>query len=204
MKDEAKNLLYKSAAVYNLVMRLLYGRHYASRCTRIAEFIPAGATVLDLCCGSAVLYHRHLRQKSVNYTGLDINSRFVDALTERGIRGIAWDLRSSTALPRADFVVMQGSLYHFLPQSSLVIDRMLAAANKQVIVAEPILNLASSKVPVISLIAGLLSGPVVAAKPQRFTEETLDRFFKIYSANIKQSFKIAGGREKVYVLEKGA
>jgi SAM-dependent methyltransferase len=203
MKDEAKNLLYKSAGIYNLVMRVLYGRHYASRCTRIAELIPAGSTVIDLCCGSAVLYHHHLRQKAVDYTGLDISSRFVDALTKRGIRSLVWDLHSDTPLPRADVVIMQAALYHFLPNASRVVDRMLEAASKQVIIAEPIRNLATSNVPIISGIAGRLSGPVVATNPQRFTEETLDRFFMAYAVNVKQSFKIAGGREKVYVLEKG-
>ena len=201
MKDEAKNLLYKSAGVYNLVMRVLYGRQYASRWTKIAELIPAGSTVIDLCCGSAVLYHRHLRQKSVDYTGLDISSRFVNALTERGVKSLVWDLREDTPLPRADVVVMQASLYHFLPHASRVVDRMLEAAHRQVIIAEPIHNIATSNVPIISAIAGRLSGPVVATNPQRFTEETLDRFFMAYAANVKQSFKIAGGREKVYVLE---
>jgi len=177
VKDEAKSLLYKNAAVYNLVMRLLYGRHYASRCTRISQLIPAGSTVLDLCCGSAVLYHRHLRQKSVAYTGLDINPRFVKALEERGIPGILWDVRSNAALPGADFVVMQASLYHFFPNASRVIDRMLEAARKKVIIAEPIQNLATSKLPIISAIAGRLSGPVVSSIPQRFTEATLDRSF---------------------------
>jgi hypothetical protein len=98
---------------------------------------------------------------------------------------------------------MQAALYHFLPNASRVVDRMLEAASKQVIIAEPIRNLATSNVPIISGIAGRLSGPVVATNPQRFTEETLDRFFMAYAVNVKQSFKIAGGREKVYVLEKG-
>lgn len=203
MKDESKNILYKSAAVYNLAMRLLYGRHYASRGARIAEIIPAGSTVLDLCCGPAVLYHRYLREKSVDYTGLDINPGFVDALTSHGIRAYLWDLRSEAPLPRSDYVVMEAALYHFLPAASDVVDRMLAAANKEVIIAEPIRNLASSKVSVISAIAGRLSGPGVGTHPQRFTEETLDRFFDSYSAIVKDSFTIAGGREKVYVLEKG-
>jgi len=203
MKDESKNILYRTAIVYKLVMRLLYGRQYASRGTRIAEIIPAGSTVLDLCCGPAVLYHRHLRQKSVDYTGLDINPGFVDTLTQQGIRAYVWDLRSEGQLPRADYVVMQAALYHFLPAASDVVNRMLAAAAKQVIIAEPIRNLASSRVPVISAIAGRLSGPVVGTHPQRFTEETLDRFFDTYAAIVKDSFTIAGGREKVFVLEKG-
>jgi trans-aconitate methyltransferase len=204
MKDESRNLLYKSATVYKLIMRLLYGRHYGTRCTRIAELIPANSTVLDLCCGPAVLYHQHLRHKSVHYTGIDVSSQFVDALTKQGIPAILCDLRSNTALPHADYVVMQASLYHFLPNASHILDRMLHAARKQVIVAEPIRNLATSQIPILSTIAGRLSGPVVEASAQRFTEEGLDRFFRSYSTKVIQSFTIAGGREKVYVLDKSA
>ena len=98
---------------------------------------------------------------------------------------------------------MQASLYHFLPNASHILDRMLHAARKQVIVAEPIRNLATSQIPILSTIAGRLSGPVVEASAQRFTEEGLDRFFRGYSTKVVQSFTIAGGREKVYVLEKG-
>ena len=128
----SESFIYKSSSVYELAMLLLYGRHYASRYRAIAELIPAGSNVVDLCCGPALLYHRYLRAKSVQYTGLDINRAFIDRLTERGGSGQVWDLRSEEPLPPADYVIMQASLYHFLPDASPVVDRMLEAARKRV------------------------------------------------------------------------
>jgi SAM-dependent methyltransferase len=182
-------------------MRLLYGRYYKERDVAVAELIPAGSTVLDLCCGPAVLYRRLLRKKGVDYIGLDLSRFFVDALNKRGVRALVRDLRSNDSLPRADYVVMQSSLCYFLPEPYRVIDRMLEAANKAVIVSEPIRNLSTSKSPLISAIAVKLSGPG-GSQPQRFTEETLDKLFGSYSACLKRSFKIPGGREKIYMLEK--
>ena len=74
------SLIYRNASVYELAMLLLYGRHYASRYRAISELIPDGSSVLDLCCGPALLYHRCLRAKDVQYTGFDINSRFIEQL----------------------------------------------------------------------------------------------------------------------------
>lgn len=204
MKYESKNLLYRSATVYKLIMRMLYGQHYGTRCAKIAELIPAQSTVLDLCCGPAVLYHQYLCQKAVDYTGVDGSAQFVNALIKEGIPAILCDLRGDMPLPHADYVVMQASLYHFLPNVSRMLDRMLQTATKQVIVAEPIRNLATSEIPILSTLAARLSGPVQESSAHRFTEESLDRLFQNYSDRVIHSFKIAGGREKVYVLETSA
>ena len=84
--------LYRSALLYELLMIMLYGRHYAGRYRAIANLIPAQSSVLDLCCGPAVLYHRYLRQKSIGYTGLDLSGAFVKRLNQRGAHGQVWDL----------------------------------------------------------------------------------------------------------------
>ena len=196
----ATSLIYRNASVYELAMLLLYGRHYPSRYRAIAELIPAGSSVLDLCCGPALLYHRHLRTKAVQYTGLDINASFITRLIRRGGSGQVWDLRSEEALPAADYVIMQASLYHFLPDASQVVDRMLQAARKRVIIAEPIRNLATSNSRLLSMLGRLFTNPGTGEHSLRFTEASLDDFFSDYGSRVVESFTIAGGREKVYVL----
>ena len=181
-------------------MLLLYGRHFFSRCRSVAELIPEGTSVLEVCCGPATLYRRHLRQKRVRYTGLDINRQFVSRLARFGAAGDVWDVQRDPPLPQADYVIMQASLYHFLPDPTPVVDRMLAAAGKQVIVAEPIRNLADSCVPLLSAIARRHTNPGTGGQPLRFTEATLDAFFARYAQRVTRSFLIPGGREKVYVL----
>lgn len=194
------SLIYRSSSLYELAMLGLYGRHYPSRYRAIADLIPPGSSVLDLCCGPALLYHRYLRHKAVDYTGLDVNAKFIGQLTRRGAGGQIWDLRTASPLPQADYVVMQGSLFHFLPDAAAVVDRMLRAARKRVIIAEPIRNVASSKVRLVALAGKLLTNPGVGKHSDRFNEASLDQLFSSYSSSVVQSYLIPGGREKVYVL----
>jgi SAM-dependent methyltransferase len=200
----ATSLIYHSTLLYELVMMALYGRHYFARYRAVAGLIPAGSSVVDVCCGPATLYHRYLRPKGVRYTGLDLNDRFLRRLKRRGASGQVWDLRTGGPLPRADYVVMQASLYHFLPDPAPVVDRMLAAARARVVLAEPVRNLATSRVPVLAALARRHTDPGSGAAAGRFTEANLDKFFARYAERVREAFLIPGGREKVYVLAAGS
>src|SRR5713101_1249799 len=109
-------------------MVALYGRHYAGRYRAIADLIPSGSSVLDLCCGPGILYERYLRAKSVDYTGIDVNRCFLDRIGRLGARAIDRDLHEPGPLPPADSVIMQASLYHFLPDAAPIVERMIEAA----------------------------------------------------------------------------
>ncbi|OBH58706.1 class I SAM-dependent methyltransferase [Mycobacterium sp. E2479] len=194
------SLIYRSGVSYELLMRTLYGRHYAARFRAIAALIPEGATVLDVCCGPGTLYSRYLREKSVDYLGLDLNNGFIARLNDAGGRGEVRNLHADTPLPRADFVIMQASLYHFLPDPRAVVDRMLAAARNRVIVAEPVRNMTTSDNRVLAALGRRFTNPGDGAQAHRFTEATLDEFFRNYAPRVVQQSLIAGGREKLYVL----
>jgi SAM-dependent methyltransferase len=196
----AVTALYKSAFLYELLMVMLYGRPYSGRYRAIANLIPAQSSVLDLCCGPAVLYRRYLRQKSITYTGLDLSSTFIKGLNQRGAHGQVWDLQKKAALPAADYVIMQASLYQFLPDPQPVVDRMLGAARKQVILAEPVRNITSSKVAPLAFLGRRFTDPGDGQSAHRFTEESLDLFFSRYAPRLSKTFFIPGGREKVFVL----
>jgi len=200
----AASVIYSWPALYEAVMLLLYGRHYSARYRILADLIPAGSSVLDLCCGPAVLYHRYLRHKDVRYTGLDVSNRFIDRLRQRGAAAEVWDVGSAAALPTADYVVMQASLYQFLPDPSPVLHRMLQAARVQVIIAEPIRNLADSEVPLASALARRFTDPGNGPSARRFTEQSLIRFFQPYLPRCVRTFLIPGGRERIYVLHGSA
>jgi SAM-dependent methyltransferase len=195
------SLVYRSALAYESAMLLLYGRHYFGRYRAVADLIPDGASVLDVCCGPAHLFHRYLKRKSVQYCGLDVNAGFIRRLEQNGAEGRVCDIAGAEALPPADYVVMQASLYHFLPDAKPVVDRMLRAARRQVIVAEPIRNLADSRVPLLAWLARRQTDPGSGPQPHRFTEQTLDGLFAAYQPRVVRSFLIPGGREKVYALD---
>jgi trans-aconitate methyltransferase len=193
-------LVYRSSLGYELVMRLLYGRHYGDRLRAVAEHVPAGASVLELCPGPGALYTRHLRRRAGAYTGIDLNQRFVARLRKLGAHAIVLDLSQPSELPEADVVIMQASLYHFLPDANEIVDRMVLAAQLRTIVAEPIRNLASSAIPMLAAASRRTTDAGAGGHAQRFDEDSLDDLMARYADVTLAAFKINGGREKVFVL----
>jgi len=185
-------------------MRTLYGRHYADRMRAVAEHVPRGASVLELCCGPGTLYLAHLRHHVGSYVGLDVNAGFVERLRRRGVDARLEDLGDGRPLPRADVVLIQASLYHFLPDADRLVDRMVAAARERVIVSEPVRNLATSSIPGIGLLSRRAADPGVGGHADRFDERTLAELMHRYRERIICTFAIPGGRERVYVLAGGA
>ena len=199
----AASLIYRSAFIYESLMRVLYGSSYHERFQLIAGLIPENGSVLDVCCGPATLFHRYLKQKGVRYTGLDINQRFIDRLSAMGATGIVWNLEESRPLPRAQYVIMQSSLYHFLPDARPVLERMLAAAEKRVLLAEPIRNVADSQIALMAFLARKFTNPGTVDQANRFDEASLDALLRPYQqqGRVLESRLIAGKREKLYVLD---
>jgi SAM-dependent methyltransferase len=201
----SSSLVYRSSVGYELLMRVLYGRHYDDRMRAVAAEVPDGASVLELCCGPGTLYLRYLRARTSAYTGVDVNPRFVKQLRQRGVDARLLDLASSTGdLPAADVVVLQASLYHFLPAPERILDRMVAGAHDRVIVSEPVRNLASSDLPLVGRIGRRAADPGVGGHAHRFTEKTLADVMAGYDDRVLKSFLIPGGRERVYVLAAGS
>jgi trans-aconitate methyltransferase len=194
--------VYRNARTYEMVMFLLYGKHYFTRYHVLANLIESDASVLDLCCGPGILYERYLRTRNVSYTGLDINENFIRRVNRLGdrSRGMVWDLHENKPLPPADVVVMQASLYHFLPSPEDVVNRMLQAAKRKVIVAEPIRNWSTGNASLLKSLGKRLTNPGTGRHEMRFNEQTLDQFFARYSSSLLSSFVMPGGREKIYVI----
>jgi SAM-dependent methyltransferase len=198
------SIIYRRACVYEVLMRALYGRHYAARMSTVAGQVPASASVVELCCGPGTLYRRYLRERTSSYVGLDVNGGFVARLRGEGIDARRLDLATTAEpLPATDVAIIQASLYHFLPDAGRIVDLMLAAARQRVIVSEPIRNLATSELPLVGRLGRQAADPGVGGHGQRFTEQTLDALMARYSDRMIAAFPIPGGREKVYVLAGG-
>jgi SAM-dependent methyltransferase len=197
----AGRLIYHNALLYELLMLGLYGRHYGARYRAVATLIPDGSSVLDLCCGPGILFDRYLRPRSIDYTGIDVNPRFVARVNRLGGRGVLDDLGAGRPLPEGDTVVMQAGLYQFLPDPGPLVRRMLLAARERVIIAEPVRNLATSSNRALAALARRLTGPEPSASPARYTDASFDAFFARLGARVTQSFHVPGGREKVVVLD---
>jgi trans-aconitate methyltransferase len=200
---KSDGLLYRSVWIYELVILLLYGRHSLTRQQAVAELVPDGATVLEVCAGPGFLFRRQLKHRGVTYIGLDMSRRFVDAARRAGADARVWDVRDDRALPRADYVVMQASLYQFIPDAKQVLDRMLAAAQRAVIIAEPVRNLRHSRFGAARALAHGLTRTRDSSHPERFTESAFDELLAPYGDRVERVFLAPGGREKIALISAG-
>jgi SAM-dependent methyltransferase len=182
-------------------MRVLYGRYYAARDAAVAAHVPERASVLELCCGPARLYLRELRGRTPSYVGIDANAGFVERLRRLGVDARQADVATAD-LPRADVVVMQASLYHFLPQerAAAMVARMRAAALDRVIVSEPVRNLASSRLGVVARLAAGGAATAEGAHAQRFDAASLRALMAPFADAVLHAGPVPGGREHLYVL----
>lgn len=203
-RKQRTSLVYRSPLAYRVVMAVLYGPYYKARSRSVAALVPPGASVLELCCGPGTLFLGHLRAKGVRYRGFDLNPVFVGALRRHGVDARVRDVGEPTPLPPADVVLIQASLYQFLPDGGAVVDRMRAAARDTVIVSEPVRNLVSSRWGPVARIAARSASPGDREHPDRFTEASLDAFMAGYGDAVLESRMIPGGRDKVYVLRGAA
>jgi hypothetical protein len=194
-------LIYRSATAYALGMRVLYGRYYAGRDAAVAAHVPDGATVLELCCGPARLFREELQGRIGAYVALDASAHFVGRLRAQGVDARRCDV-ATTPLPGADVVLMQASLYHFLPDALAMVDRMRAAAGERVVLCEPVVNLATSDVPVLSRLAARGTATHDGAQAERFDEAALEAL--LAGVPVRHAEPVAGGREQLYVLEPAA
>lgn len=205
MRDPASvpALIYRSSLGYELAMLALYGRHYFARYEAIAKLIAPSSSVLDLCCGPAILYRRYLRQKAISYTGFDINELFIRKVIQAGAQGEIRDLLGEEDLPVNDYVIMQASLYHFLPNPEQVLRRMMAASKRALIISEPVRNLADSKSRFVRRLSGRMTSAGQGNEAHRFDEEALDAVLAKLDWRPTSAFFISGGREKVYLFIRG-
>lgn len=181
-------------------MRALYGHRFELRYSALARLIPDGAEVFEACAGDTYLYRHYLKQRGIRYRGSDLSPVFVAHARARGIDLVRHDL-AREPLPSADFVVLQASLYQFMPDPTPVVAKLLAAARVRLLVAEPIANLASSRLSLVRWLARRAVNPGDGHKPARFDERTLDAFFDAgFGARVERRQLVPGGREKIYSL----
>jgi glycosyltransferase involved in cell wall biosynthesis len=189
-----KSPIYWTGHGYDLVMRALYGRDYQAVYAAVAARIPDGASVVDICCGTARLHRDFLRARGCTYLGLDFNGDFIIHAQRRGVDA-RWFNVLTDPIPRADYVVMCSSLYHFGAEVDDVVDRMRRAAERAVIISEPVRNW--SDAPVVGGVAAALTNPGVGSFVRRFDLESFSALARKHGAELVHE---GGDRNAVAVL----
>lgn len=177
----------------------LYGRQYAELFKKLAGYLERNSSVIELCCGFGNFYISALKNRPVNYLGVDSNPVFVKSGVGNGFNIIERDINEFD-FPQSDYYIMISSLYHFYPHPETVISKMLAASSKLVIISEPVKNLLNSRFKLVSKLSLASTNEGKAKNSFRFTEASLDNLMKInFKENIVEEF--ATNRDKIYILK---
>jgi hypothetical protein len=195
-----RSLTYWHPVVYEMLMRVLFRENYNNRYVAISGLIEENVSVVDVCCGDCMIYN-FLKNKGVDYLGLDFNDTFVRWAGRRNIDARLFDILKDE-LPSADYVLMQAGLYQFAPDYEEVLGRLYRAARKYLIVSEPVVNYAGSDSRIMSILALLLNNPGDGIKKYRFNQEELRSALSPYKAEIVREFLSPGGREYICMIKK--
>jgi hypothetical protein len=191
--------IYWHPLLYSAAMKLSYGKKFEERYKALDKHIPAGCNLLELCMGDAYFYLKYLAKKKVNYSCADINPVFVNAAKQKGLRSTLLDASFDEIQP-SDFILMQASLYHFIPNQKEVIKKMIAAAGKQIIFSESVDNLSNSSSGLKSYLGEQLSKAKSGQSRIKFTGETLKETFAPFGNRISVWEETPDNREIIIVL----
>ena len=185
--------IYWNPTLYNLLMRIIYGKHFQRRYKMVLEEIGS-LSVLDVCCGDCFLANYIDRKK---YCGIDINPAFIAHGKKKGLHVSFLDVEKDD-WPSAECVVILASLYQFIPDHEKLLNKAFQVAQKRIVVSEPIYNLADSKNPLIVWVARRSTQPGTASSKERFNRDSLMMLYQKHKA-----VKIVdAGRELIGVFDK--
>jgi SAM-dependent methyltransferase len=127
-----KSLPYRFPQLYELGIKLLLKNTLSLRYTKIAQEIGKKNRVLDLGCGTALLY-QYLHE--CHYTGWDLNNSFVKYCQKKGLNVYKKDIFNFSDYPECDYIVLCDVIHHVVPRDELLLRE--AAKRAHVIVVEP-------------------------------------------------------------------
>lgn len=161
----------------------------------MSNLIPPRSSVVDICCGTCQIY-KYLRMKNIHYIGIDFNSIFIKNAQKKGIDCRMINIKHEE-IPKADFIIIQGSLYQFIPDHISILEKLFYSANRALIIAEPIKNHIQSNSKAISYLSRLLNNPGDGIKDQRFTVESLKKSIEKLPHNGIQEYLTPRGIEYI-------
>lgn len=200
--NQPSSPFYSHPLLYQALIRFLYRKNFNERYQLVADQIPAGASVADVCAGDAYLYFHYLKQKSVSYIALDNSRNFGKWAVNQGVDYRNFNLFNDD-IPVVDVVVMMGSLFQFKPSEKEVLQKMISSARHEVIITEPVSNLSSSHIGLVARLANRLTTPFEVPSHytgERFNEEQFVKFISSFHQLQKKEL-IAGGREMLAVFK---
>ena len=136
-----KSPYYWNATLHEILKRIIFQRRekradIMKRLEAVSNWVPHKASVVDVAAGTSRIYRQLLKNHVSNYLAIEINPSFVKKSKRLGIEVIQADIRHKP-VPTADVIIMMAALYHFKDRETEILDKLLFAALKRVIIVEP-------------------------------------------------------------------
>ncbi len=193
--------VYWHPKLYAFTMKKLYGTFYESRYSNLQKLIPDNCQLLEVCMGDLYFYEHYLKNKNIQYSCADVNPIFVNDAKQKNINSILIDILKDE-LPKSDYILIQGALYHGIPNQHDLIAKLLASANKQLIISECVKNVSNSSNGLVSALGAFMSKAKSGQSKIKFTNETLKESFSGFKNNIVKWIEPNDSMETIIVLEK--
>jgi len=188
--------IYRFPRAYDLLMLALY-KGNAARFDAVMSSIEPGARILDLCCGTGTLGRKLLDACPIAYHGIELNPGPVALARRRGLDVQQADV-FQVDFPRVDHIVIMSSLYHFIGNVDVLLDRCQAAARIDVRVTEPIANVSQSAWPSLASLAARMCDAGKGPEGARFSVEQLRTIARARQA--VRAEVLDGGREFIMII----
>lgn len=193
--------VYWHPKLYAFTMKRLYGAAYETRYTHLQKLIPDNCELLELCMGDLYFYEKYLKGKNIKYSCADVNPVFVNRAKRKDIDAKLIDILKED-IPKADYILIQGALYHSIPDQAAFIQKLFNSANKQLVISECLKNVSNSSNGLISAIGAFMSKAKAGQSKIKFTKETLKEAFSGVEKNIVQWIEPTDSIETIIVLQK--
>jgi hypothetical protein len=193
--------VYWHPKLYAFTMRLLYGSFYETRYTHLQKLIPDDCQLLEICMGDLYFYEHYLQKKNIQYSCADVNPVFVKAARSKSIDSRLMDMLMDE-IPKSDYILIQGALYHSIPNQVEFIGKLLNSTNKQLIISESIKNVSNSGNGLTSYLGTFFSKAKSGQSRIKFTKEMLKETFSGFEKNIVHWVEPSDSQETIIVLQK--
>jgi hypothetical protein len=151
--------------------------------------------------GDLYFYENFLKKKNIQYSCADVNPIFVKAARSKNVDARVIDILKDE-IPKSDYILIQGAIYHAIPNELDLVRKLLNSANKQLIISESVKNVSNSDNKMMSFIGAAMSKAQTGQSRIKFSRESLKETFSVFEKNIVEWIEPPDSLEVIIVMQK--
>ena len=148
------SIMYKFPKAYDLFLLIIHRKKLSERYMFISKIIGKNKRVLDLGCGTCLLY-KYL-DKSCTYEGWDLNKNFINE-NKNNLNVKLKNVFDYKDYPENDVIVISDLLHHIVPRHDELVKKVKKKTKKLIIIEPTVgINIIGTKNTFIKIINKLI------------------------------------------------